>query len=430
MSVTHRLKNTDAPLSAIERDLKGGDLLLLQVLRRWSLQEGSPVYLVGGPVRDALMGSPIKDLDFVVEGDAPKLAHRVAQATGGQVVVHHRFQTATVTLDDARVDIVTARRESYAHPAALPQVSPGNIEDDLARRDFSVNALALPLWEDAPTILDHHGGMEDMERGVLRVLHGRSFVDDPTRILRAIRYEQRLGFSMDDDTSAQLAAALGQGYMGAVTADRIRHELERIFAEPQPLLALKRGIQLGVLETIHSGLNSNSALERLASRAPSAPATGNPLYWLAALVYHLSQPQAEGLVRRLNMPNSWAIVARDTVALREMRSDLDDSASFPSKVSSLLEGLSPIAIAAVSSISDTPRVTRRLCQYLDEWRSESPLLTGSDVVAMGAPPGPMVGCILRELRFRRIDGLVDSEEEERQMVVEILNRKRSSTTHG
>jgi tRNA nucleotidyltransferase (CCA-adding enzyme) len=430
MSAVRQLKNTEAPLDAILDSVDGGDLMLFQVLRKWAREESLPVYLVGGPVRDALLGVPVRDLDFVVEGDAPALARRLAEATDGQVVAHPRFRTATVTSDDARVDFVTARRESYPRPGALPEVSPGNIQTDLDRRDFTINALALPLWEAYPGILDRHGGREDLERGLVRVLHEHSFRDDPTRVLRAIRYEQRLGFSTCGQTLAQMKAALETGYMGAVTGDRVRHELERIFEETDPTPALRRAIQLGVLSGIQPELVSLAALERLVSQVPASLLAGQSLYYLAALVYHLSRPEAGNLIRRLNMPNSWAVVVRDTIELRHMHPALSDPGRSPSEISALLENMSLISVGAVSSISDSREVASRLRHYLEDWRLRRPELTGGDLLALGVPPGPMVGCILRELRRRRIDAAVSSEAEERRLVQDILKRKRSQSTDG
>ena len=169
--------------------------MLFQELRRKSSEEPLPVYLVGGPVRDVLMGKPIKDLDFVVEGDVSRLAGQLAESLGGRALVHSTFGTATVTLDDAHIDLVTARSEVYPHPGALPQVTPSGMDDDLSRRDFTMNALALPINQENSQVLDHHGGVEDIRLRTVRALHPDSFRDDPTRLLRAVRYEQRLGFS-------------------------------------------------------------------------------------------------------------------------------------------------------------------------------------------------------------------------------------------
>ena len=159
------------------------------------------MYLVGGPVRDALLGTPVKDLDFVLEGEAAEVARRLAAELGGRVVSHARFGTASLLCGDVRVDLVTARKETYPHPGALPQVSAGTISDDLARRDFSVNALAIPLAVNDPQVMDAHGGIADLRLGLIRTLHSESFVDDPTRVLRAVRYEQRLGFRIEENHS-------------------------------------------------------------------------------------------------------------------------------------------------------------------------------------------------------------------------------------
>ena len=437
MSAVRQLKNADAPLNAVIDGVDGGDLVLFNLLRDWAQGESLPMYLVGGPVRDALLGAPVKDLDFVLEGDATVLARRLAGATGGDVVTHARFGTATVTLPGARVDFVTARRENYPRPGALPEVSPGSISADLDRRDFTINALALPLWEASPEILDHHGGREDLERGIIRTLHGNSFADDPTRIFRAIRYERRLGFSIHGETLAEMKDALERGCVASVTADRVRHELQRILEEADPAPALRRALQVGLLAAIQPSARpernlwsradhieafgaSSEALDRLVCRAPADFLAGEPLCYLAALVYRISPPQAESLIHRLNMPNSWAGVVRDTIALREMELAVADPASSASQVSAHLDGRSPASLGAVAAISDSPEAARRLRSYLDDWRFRSSMLTGDDLLALGVPAGPMVGFILRELRRRRIDSKVTDVAEERQLVADIL----------
>ena len=248
--------------------------MLFQELRRRSLAESLPVYLVGGPVRDVLMGKPIKDLDFVVEGHAPLLAGQIAESLGGRVLVHPAFGTATVTLDEAHIDLVTARSEVYPHPGALPQVTPSGMEDDLSRRDFTMNALALPIYQENPQVLDHHGGVEDIRLRTVRALHSDSFRDDPTRLLRAVRYEQRLGFQIEEDTLGWMREAVTQGYIGYVTGDRLRHEIERTFQEENPSPALCRAASLGILPGIHPSLTDVGRMERLASVMATATRTG------------------------------------------------------------------------------------------------------------------------------------------------------------
>ena len=243
---THKLRHTADPLQAVQTSLDSGNLSLLEALRRRAESLSLAVYLVGGPLRDILLRIPIKDLDLVVEGDAPALARQLSEELGGRLLVHAQFGTATVTIGSSRMDLVTARKEVYPRPAVLPEVSPGTIEDDLARRDFSINALALSLTEPLPSIRDPHDGVGDIGRGLIRVLHRRSFADDPTRILRAVRYEQRLGFRIEDETLSLAREALAQGHMASVSGDRVRHELDRIFQEERPTLPLRRAMELGI----------------------------------------------------------------------------------------------------------------------------------------------------------------------------------------
>jgi tRNA nucleotidyltransferase (CCA-adding enzyme) len=416
-------QNIHAPLDAIESSIGGNNLVLWRAVRRLALDKAFPVYLVGGPVRDVLLNVPVKDLDFVVEGDASLLACQLAHDLGGEAVLHARFGTASVTLEGYRADIVTARKEVYIHPGALPQVSPGSIYDDLARRDFSINSLALPLADSQPKILDPQGGIEDIEKEFIRTLHRRSFVDDPTRILRAVRYEQRCSFAIEQETLSQLQQAIQQGYITAVSGDRLRHELERTLEEKEPVLPLKRSFDLGALAAIHTALRDRSGLMRLAASRFSDENRGKPigpLVYLAALVYPLSPIDAEGVINRLNMPGSWARVVRDTIELRRREPELAAPSLSASQIYRLVEGLTEAAVMAVSRVTESPVAARCLTQYLNELRSVSPQLNGRDLIAMGVPPGPLLGQLLRRLLEARLDRQVSTEAEERQLVRKIL----------
>jgi tRNA nucleotidyltransferase (CCA-adding enzyme) len=399
---------------------------LLRAVRRLALNEALPIYLVGGPVRDALLGALVKDLDFVVEGDASILARQLADELGGEVVLHTRFGTATVVLEDSRVDVVTARREVYTHPGALPQVSPGTIYDDLARRDFSINALALPLAERDPRILDPHQGIDDIGKGVIRTLHRNSFIDDPTRILRAVRYEQRCGFVIEPETLSQLQKAVHQGYVGTVSSDRLRHELERTLEEKQPALPLKRAFELGVLAAIHPALSNSSGLLRLAASGAFDDALDKsirPLVYLASLAYPLNPIDGEGMIYRLNLPGSWARVVRDAIELKRREPELAAPSQSASKIYRIIEDLAEAAVIAVSRVTESPVAAQRLAQYLNELRFVSPQLNGRDLIATGVPPGPLVGQILRRLLEAKLDRQIFTEEDERQLVREVIADK-------
>jgi tRNA nucleotidyltransferase (CCA-adding enzyme) len=390
-------------------------LAVFNSLRRRSAEEGLPVYLMGGPVRDAVLGLPVaNDLDFVLVGDAPALAAELATELGGELTVHSRFGTATVLVEGDRVDLVTARKEVYPSPGSLPEVSASTLSDDLARRDFSINAMALPLSGDSPEVIDPHGGLEDVANKSVAILHPGSFTDDPTRLMRAVRYEQRLEFQINETTLAEMKQTLAGGYADAVSGDRWRHEFQKIFEERRAAEMLVRAIELDVLPAIHPALTDGQGLTGLARETNSPPSD-----YLAALAMSLSAADGEGVSQRLNLPADWARVVRDTIALRKSESSFDGQVS---RISRSLDDLDPNAIAAFTRISDDPQVAARLSRYLDEWRLVSPALTGDDLLAMGVLPGVKIGEILRELKAAKLDGLVSSEADERALVQQIISR--------
>ena len=386
-------------------------------LRHRASGDGIPVYLVGGPVRDAVLNVLAKDLDFVLIGDAPALAADLAEELGGQVTVHPRFGTATVEIDGDRVDVVTARKETYPSPGSLPEVSASTMEDDLARRDFTINAMALALSEDSPEVIDPHGGLEALAGKSVATLHSGSFADDPTRMLRAVRYERRLGFQITGDTLSQMQQAINDGHVDLVSGDRWRQEFQKIFEEDRAAEMLLRSVELGVLAAIYPALTDGQRLTRLAGENGLGP-----IDYLAALAVSLSPADGDGFARRLNLPTDWARVVRDTIALREKESSITGRSVMPSAVCSALNGLDPEAMAASARFSDDPQVAATLRRYLDEWRLVSPDLTGDDLLAMGVPSGPKVGEALRELTSAKLDGLVSNEEGERALVNQIISR--------
>ena len=390
---------------------------MFNTLRRRATQESLPVYLVGGPVRDAVLDVPANDLDFVLIGDAPTLASDLAEELGGQVTVHPRFGTATVEIEGDRIDIVTARKEVYPFPGSLPEVSASSLEDDLARRDFSINAMALPLSGDSPEVIDPHGGLEGLAYRRVATLHPGSFTDDPSRMLRAVRYEQRLGLQISDTTLSEMQSALAGRHADAVSGDRWRQEFQKIFEEPQAFKMLIRAIGLGVLAAIHPALSDSRPLAILAGEGGLASSD-----FLAALAMPLSAADGEGVSSRLNLPTDWARVVRDTIVLQGILPEITGPSVSPSKVCSALEKLDADAIAAAARLSLDIQLAFRLRRYLDVWRLVSPVLTGDDLLAMGVPPGSNVGEVLRELNSAKLDGLVGGEDEERALVNQIISR--------
>jgi len=194
-----------------------------------------PAYIVGGPVRDKLLGIANYDLDFVVESDGIKFAEALNKALKGKLTAYKAFGTATIELKEKRIDIVTSRKETYNHPAAYPTVKPGKIKDDLFRRDFTINAMAIAVNKKGfGRLIDFYSGQKDLKKGLIRVLHDKSFMDDPTRIFRAVKFSVRFGFKIEPHTKKLIKEAVLDGLLGEVNAGRIRKEIELFLKEKDP----------------------------------------------------------------------------------------------------------------------------------------------------------------------------------------------------
>ena len=197
-------------------------------------------YIVGGPVRDKLLGIKNYDLDFVVEGDGIKFAEALNKIFKGKLIIYKAFGTATIAIKGKRVDIVTSRKETYKYPAAYPTIKPGNIKDDLFRRDFTINAMALVInKKNFGKLVDFYGGQKDLKKGIIKVLHDKSFMDDPTRIFRAVRFSVRFGFKIEPHTKKLMKEAVKGRFLGEVNSGRIRKEIELFLKEKNPKKCLE-----------------------------------------------------------------------------------------------------------------------------------------------------------------------------------------------
>lgn len=376
--------------------------------------EGVSLYLVGGAVRDLLLGRPNLDFDLVMEGDAPQLARRLARASGEKVTIHRRFGTAKFQQGELSIDLVTARSESYPRPGALPEVQPGSIEDDLWRRDFSINAMAISITPNTyGQLVDPYGGRSDLERRLIRILHEESFIDDATRILRALRYEQRLGFELEENTQRLLIEH--SSMLHTISGDRIRHEIELILREGYPERVLKRAEALGVLREIHPSLRGDGWLARKFRHA-RRQATPAPDLYLSILIYHLTEEENEGLIARLKIVGQKARSMRQVLRLKGDILSLAAPRLRRSAIYRLLRRYSPEAIAACALACDSATARSRLQLYLDELRYVKPFLDGEALKGMGIEPGPRLGKMLEALLEARLDGRVRSSEEEEALV--------------
>ncbi len=369
------------------------------------------LHAVGGTVRDLLLGNPGTDLDLVREGPVEELAGELAERLGGRAVLHGNFGTAVVMYDDGKhVDLIQARRETYPQPAALPVVEPGTIEDDLARRDFTINALAVPLPDGE--VLDSFDGRGDLERKTVRALHERSFLDDPTRIFRAIRYESRLGFRMDPETERLAREAIEAGLVRRLSGPRVREELIALLGEPEATTSILRMAELRLDQAVdpplRAGLNAVQRLNRLRELADEyevdAPA------WRLAL---------ETLVEPGQSVDALALTKRDQQLVEGAPADareLLDRVLDGAELADLAARHAPDAPLLALAIRDDPRL-RDWFERLWHVRLD---LTGDDLAELGIPEGPRVGEILGELRRRKLNGELDGREAELNAARELI----------
>ncbi len=357
---------------------------------------GAAIHLVGGTVRDLMLGAATVDLDVVVVGDAVAVARRLAAATGGKVAVHAPFGTAVVT-GPVAVDLAGARHERYPQPGALPVVTPADaLEDDLARRDFTINAMALALSEHAfGDLLDPFGGRQDMADSALRVLHPASFADDPTRLVRGARYAARLGFTFAPATRAAAIAAAPA--VRSVGADRLRDALELAVREDAAVRAVAVLAELGVLDAIGAApapgaLDRHDAFRQ--AHAPEAEA------WVGR--FALLGAAADLLPARVRRVSD--IAARLAIGIPGCEADA------PAIVRLLRR--QPVE-ALVCAAAREPRAASGAAWYLDELRHVRLELDGDDLIReLGAEPGPALGSLLDALLARRLRGELPTRDEQ------------------
>lgn len=377
------------------------------------------LYLVGGIVRDLLLERGNTDLDLVTEGDAIKLAREIAIPIQARVVAHPRFGTANLKLANWSIDFVSARAETYYHPGALPTVKPGVIRDDLARRDFTINAMAVELHPlHFGEVIDPFGGRQDLDKRLIRVLHEKSFIDDATRIWRAIRYEQRLDFKIEPDTLSLIKRDINM--LKTISGDRIRHELELILTEEEPEKAIIRAAGLGALAMLHPALRADDWLAETfaTARERNLPDAVQTQLYLSLLCYRMDAKELEQLIEFLRFPKVTAQVLQDTLAIKSKIKELAEPGLAPSVIYGLLHDYSPTAYTVNSIGADSSTAAEHIDLYLNVLRHVKPALSGEDLVKLGVSKGPRIKEVLLKLREARLDGKIISKKGEEDMVRE------------
>jgi tRNA nucleotidyltransferase (CCA-adding enzyme) len=387
------------------------------------------VYVVGGFVRDVLLGRENLDIDVVAEGDGLLLAARLAERLGGRASLHEKFGTAVVTGPEGlKLDVASARLEFYTRPAALPEVTGSTLKQDLFRRDFTINAMAIQLnrsrWG---RLVDFFGARRDLRDGVVRVLHNLSFVDDPTRIFRAIKFEQRYHFRMEPHTERLLRQAVGSKWLEALSPARVRDEFVQILSEARPLPAIVRMAELRVLRLIHPRLQLaprvrellDSITRVLARYAALAPLIQRWLVYFRGLVSGLSEEDLREVAERYRVPtDTRRRLFLDREAVRHLLRRLYRRRLLPSEIYRLLAPISLEMVLYLLARAKARSVKEKLVLYLDRLREMAPLVRGRDLRAWGYPPGPTFGPVLERLRDAWLDGKIHDLEEARAWLEE------------
>lgn len=443
----------------LEQTLSPRLLELLRQAGRLAVGQGDTLYLVGGFVRDLLLTLLLEDdpaaqaktssrfdLDLVVEGDAIALATHLARNEGGRVRSHSRFGTAKWILEQpiafnaghkvflASLDFVTARTEFYEHPSALPEVEQSSIRQDLHRRDFTINTLALRLTpERFGELLDFYGGRKDLEARQIRVLHNLSFVEDPTRMLRAARLMARLDFTIEERTAELLADALD--LLGRVSGERIFRELELIFKEREPEKALQKLDALGILGAIHPGLMVDgwliTQIRTLRSGLEGTPWEGTPpapIHYLGLMTFYLAADEQEALAERLNLRVSQRAILKQCHTIRRNVLRIAE-AERSSTLYHLLEGTSQEARLIAWLALDQEAARRQLVRFDSQLCRVTPLFDGHRLKEeFQLQPGPIFKTLIDRLRDARLDGEITSLEDERTLIQQTLEETGSETS--
>lgn len=425
----------------LHKTLKSSRLELLHLLAYQASVLRIPLYLVGGVVRDILLERPVKDFDLVLEGKSAEFAEYIVRRFGGQIHVHAKFGTATWipnestyhrlsaplvedTATPLSFDLISARSEIYTHPGALPTVTPSTVDDDLHRRDFTINAMAIRLdGEHFGELLDPLGGERDLRAKLIRVLHAQSFVDDPTRIFRAVRYAGRYGFEIAPETLSRVdrdARLVLRGLSG----ERLRHEFDLIFDEPEPVKLLTALVGLDVLSDVHSDLANAevNALTDLVDQPkpefgdfaiPEILTFRQSLGWTLYLL-NLPESAVDLIGKRLAFPMLLARAARGAAILKRKLPSVSDWK--PSEWTTYLDEVPALSVYAVWLMAFEPA----LKEYLTDWRQVKPYTTGFTLQQRGLEPGPKFKELLTRLRNAWLDGLLKSEAEEADFLRSLL----------
>ena len=398
------------------------------------------VYAVGGFVRDCLLQVPNHDIDLVVEGNGTLFAEALAEALHGRVSRHEAFMTALVIYTDTegierKIDVATARLEYYEHPAALPMVEVSPLKMDLARRDFTINALAVRIDSDTHHLIDFFGGQRDIKDSVIRVLHTLSFVEDPTRCLRAVRFEQRYGFHLGKNTEKLIRNAIQLKVLDRLTHQRLLHEFIQICLETDPCVCFDRLDSLGIMKELFPKSPLTKSRKKLLAQIRTYIKWYQMLYqkeelrpwilYLWGLNNTLSYADAKTNLERLNIaPSVLQYILSRRTQMRFLMQKIEKwhTQEDTPKISVLYEILQHVEMEVLlylMAANKDEALSKYLSQYVTTWRSAKTDIRGKDLVALGIPPGPIYTTILTKVLYAKLDGIAPDKESQKILALRL-----------
>jgi len=425
--VVSSLKREDI-LTMIRQNLSERVFQILEICGKVGDKRDTNTFVIGGSVRDILLSKPSLDIDIVVEGDGLTYSKAIRDEIKGELKTYGAFGTATInSKDGVRIDIASARREEYGSPAMLPEVSVGNLKDDMFRRDFTINSMAISLNRKSfGELIDLFSGAKDLSRGTIRVLHDKSFEDDPTRIIRAVRFEARLGFKMDEKTEKLLKNALTSRMLERLTPERKRYEVELAFSEKRTDLVAERMRKLGIFGHLARGLRGpdKRQIERIQSSIEKFSKTLKPRAWIVytvAVADTLPFAQAVGFAKSISLPRKQIQKIIQVKMVKPEMTRLESSHdTAPSSVYRILKGLSPEGLVYMYSLARKETAKERIEEHINNYRTQKILITGEDIKRLGITEGPIFTTILEKVLDARIDGTVGSYEDEMELARKIV----------
>ena len=394
------------------------DITVLDKIIAITSEKKIKCYLVGGAVRDIILGKTPKDLDFVVDKKAENISSEIALELNGEVLSNSEFGTSKLSVKKSIYDIANARSETYAHPGALPKVTRNSIDKDLWRRDFSINSVAIQLTQDEDwQILDPTDGLTDISHGTIRVLHNKSFVDDPTRIFRAVKYSIRFGFSIDEKTEKLIGNCIKSNYINKISGNRILSEVSQILEENNFKTNIQLLSSLGILSSIHPKLKIGDALlDKLTKLNNDTKEDKSKL--LTLFFSDINPENIDGICQRLDVNPKTVKILHGIQTIKQNTKSLSKTKIINSELMMLLDKLDIESISSIQLISKNESLRKNLSNFLDKLRFIKPKIAAKEIISLGITPGPQIGNLLADIRFAVADGILKTVNEEKQFIID------------